>query len=201
MIAKLKGLLDSVAADSIVIDVNGVGYHVHCSPRTLSALPSIGEPVDLAIETNVREDAIQLFGFASATEREWFRLLQSVQGVGARVALAILGTLRVDELALAIAAQDKTAVARTNGVGPKLAARIVNELKDRVASADLKSMDVDGVGAAAADGVTSDAVSALVNLGYRQVDAAGAISAAHKRLGEGATLETLIRDGLKELAH
>src|SRR4029077_11200355 len=131
MIGKLKGIIDSYSEDFIVIDVNGVGYVVHCSARTLQALPAAGEPVTLAIETHVREDQIRLFGFLSDVEREWFRLLQTVQGVGAKVALSVLSTLKPAELASAIAVRDKAMVARTPGVGPKVAERIVTELKDK----------------------------------------------------------------------
>jgi Holliday junction DNA helicase RuvA len=131
MIGKLKGLLDSYGEDSVIVDVNGVGYLVHCSTRTLQELPGPGEPVTLAIETHVREDQIRLFGFTSDIEREWFRLLQTVQGVGTKVALAVLGTLKPADLASAIAMRDKAMVARTPGVGPKVAERIVTELKDK----------------------------------------------------------------------
>ena len=131
MIGKLKGIVDSYGEDSIILDVNGVGYLVHCSARTLQSLPAPGEPVVLAIETHVREDQIRLFGFSSDVEREWFRLLQTVQGVGTRVALAVLSTLKPAELASAIAMRDKATVARTPGVGPKVAERIVTELKDK----------------------------------------------------------------------
>src|SRR5271166_5501240 len=132
MIGKLRGLVDAVGADHAIIDVGGVGYEVACSSRTLSALPAPGEPVTLSIETNVREDAIKLYGFLSEAERGWFRLLQSVQGVGAKVALSILSTLDVGQLANAIALQDRATITRAPGVGPKVALRIVNELKDKV---------------------------------------------------------------------
>src|SRR5579862_2475812 len=131
MIGKLKGIVDTYGEDSVIVDVNGVGYLVHCSTRTLQALPATGEPVTLAIETHVREDQIRLFGFETDLEREWFRLLQTVQGVGAKVALSVLGTLKPAELASAIALRDKAMVARTPGVGPKVAERIVTELKDK----------------------------------------------------------------------
>jgi len=131
MIGKLKGIIDSYGEDHIIVDVNGVGYVVHCSARTLQALPPTGGPVSLAIETHVREDAIRLFGFQSDTEREWFRLLQTVQGVGAKVALSILSTLKPAELASAISLRDKAMVARSPGVGPKVAERVVTELKDK----------------------------------------------------------------------
>src|SRR5213082_4001628 len=134
MIGKLKGIIDSYGEDFIVLDVNGVGYLVHCSARTLQELPGTGQPATLSIETHVREDQIRLFGFLSDIEREWFRLLQTVQGVGAKVALSVLGTLPPSDLANAIALRDKTAVARTPGVGPKVAERIVTELKDKAPS-------------------------------------------------------------------
>src|SRR5450830_1983851 len=131
MIGKLRGIVDSYGEDYIILDVNGVGYQVHCSTRTLQALPATGEAATLAIETYVREDQIKLFGFASDVEREWFRLLQTVQGVGAKVALSVLGTLKISDLALAVAMRDKATVSRAPGVGPKVAERIVTELKDR----------------------------------------------------------------------
>ena len=140
MIGKLKGIVDSYGADYIILDVGGVGYQVHCSARTLQALPAHGEAATLSIETYVREDQIKLFGFASDIEREWFRLLQTVQGVGAKVALSVLGTLKVSDLASAIAMRDKAAIARSPGVGPKVAERIVTELKDKApAFADRRS--------------------------------------------------------------
>src|SRR5690242_21245072 len=131
MIGKLKGIIDTYGEDHVIIDVNGVGYVVHCSARTLQSLPPQGDPVALAIETHVREDQIKLFGFTSDIEREWFRLLQTVQGVGAKVALSVLGTLKASELATAVAMRDKASVARSPGVGPKVAERIVTELKDK----------------------------------------------------------------------
>lgn len=204
MIGKLKGIVDSYGADFIILDVGGVGYQVHCSARTLQALPAAGEPATLSIETYVREDQIKLFGFAGDTEREWFRLLQTVQGVGAKVSLAVLGTLTVSELATAVAMRDKAMVARTPGVGPRVAERIVTELKDKVpAFADLDSGAVHLAGALddkRAPRPVMDAVSALVNLGYGQPQAAAAIAAAARNVGEGADTATLIRQGLKELA-
>ena len=204
MIGKLKGLIDSYADDYVILDVGGVGYQVHCSARTLQALPAPGEPATLAIETHVREDQIKLFGFVSDTEREWFRLLQTVQGVGARVALAVLGTLKPSELATAIATRDKAMVARTPGVGPKVAERIVTELKDKApAFADVDPGVVHLAGSLdekRAPKPVADAVSALVNLGYGQPQAAAAIAAAVRHAGEGADTAALIRQGLKELA-
>ena len=204
MIGKLKGIVDSDGEDSIILDVNGVGYLVHCSARTLAALPGPREAATLSIETYVREDQIKLFGFASDAEREWFRILQTVQGVGAKVALAVLGTLKPSELATAIATRDKAMVARTPGVGPKVAERIVTELKDKVpAFADVDPSVVHLAGALdekRAPRPVMDAVSALVNLGYGQPQATAAIAAAARNAGEGADTATLIRQGLKELA-
>lgn len=204
MIGKLKGTLDSLGEDWFIIDVHGVGYQVHASSRTLGALPSIGEAVDMAIETHVRETEIKLFGFANDLERDWFRLLQSVQGVGAKVALAIQSTLAAGELASAIALQDKAMVARAPGVGPKVAQRIVSELKDKApaysgaAAADMGL--VQEIGEGVASSAVSDAVSALSNLGYSSEQGARAVSAALKQAGEDADSATLIRLGLKELA-
>src|ERR1700732_1256918 len=170
MIGKLKGVIDSYGEDFVILDVNGVGYLVHCSGRTLQELPAVGEAVALSIETHVREDQIRLFGFASGGEREWFRLLQTVQGVGTKVALSILGTLKPADLASALALRDKAMVARSPGVGPKVAERIVTELKDKAPDdADLDPAVIRLSGALderRAPQPVSDAVSALVNLGY-----------------------------------
>ena len=204
MIGKLKGIVDSYGEDYIILDVNGVGYQVHCSARTLQALPAQSEAATLSIETYVREDQIKLFGFTSDAEREWFRLLQTVQGVGAKVALSVLGTLKTSELASAIAMRDKATVQRSPGVGAKVAERIVTELKDKVpAFADIDPAVVHLAGALdekRAPKPVADAVSALVNLGYGQPQAAAAIAAASRNVGEGADTATLIRQGLKELA-
>jgi Holliday junction DNA helicase RuvA len=204
MIGKLKGLIDSYGEDYVILDVGGVGYQVQCSARTLQELPASGQPATLSIETYVREDQIRLFGFMSDTEREWFRLLQTVQGVGARVALSVLGTLKPNELASAVALRDKAMVARSPGVGPKVAERIVTELKDKApAHADLDPAVVRLSGALddrRAPQPVADAVSALVNLGYGQPQAAAAIAAAARNEGEGADVSRLIRAGLKELA-
>ena len=204
MIGKLKGLIDSYGEDYVILDVGGVGYLVHCSTRTLQALPAPGQPAMLAIETYVREDQIKLFGFASDVEREWFRLLQTVQGVGAKVALSVLGTLKVGDLASAVAMRDKAAIARTPGVGPKVAERIVTELKDKApafASVDPAVVHLAGaLDEKRAPRPVMDAVSALVNLGYGQPQAAAAIAAATRNAGEGADTATLIRQGLRELA-
>jgi Holliday junction DNA helicase RuvA len=205
MIGKLKGLIDSFGEDFVILDVNGVGYVVQCSARTLQKLPRVGEAAALAIETQVREDAIRLFGFSSDAERDWFRLLQSVQGVGAKVALAILSVLGPNDLSQAVAGADKASVARAPGVGPKLAARIVAELKDKApafgavdaAAARLADMSDE---APATPPALRDAVSALVNLGYGRPQAAAAVAASARALGEDAQTSALIRQGLKELA-
>ncbi len=204
MIGKLKGTIDSYGEDFVILDVHGVGYQVHCSARTLQALPGAGEAATLSIETHVREDQIRLYGFQSDVEREWFRLLQTVQGVGAKVALAVLGTLRPADLASAIAMRDKAAVSRAPGVGPKVAERIVTELKDKApAFTDIDPAAIRLSGAIEdkkAPQPVRDAVSALVNLGYGQPQAAAAIAAAARDAGEGADTPSLIRLGLKELA-
>ncbi|MCL2716788.1 MAG: Holliday junction branch migration protein RuvA [Alphaproteobacteria bacterium] len=204
MIGKLKGVIDSVAEDHVIVDVGGVGYQVYCSGRTLQALPALSAPVVLLIETYVREDQIRLFGFRSDVEREWFRLLQTVQGVGARVALAVLGTLSPTELANAIALRDRAMVARTPGVGPKVAERIVTELKGKApafASVDPGVADVAGsVDDRSAPGPVADAVSALLNLGYAQQQAAGAVAQVVRSAGANADTAQLIRLALKELA-
>ena len=198
MIASLTGVLEAVGVDFAVVDVGGVGYHVFCSSRSLGQMPAVGAPVRLEIETHVREDHIHLLGFIDAAERDWFRMLTTVQGVGAKVALAILSALGAEELTQAVAAQDKTAVVRANGVGPKLAGRIVTELKDKVGSIlvaeSLASVDP------AADGPQGEAVSALVNLGFQRMDAFGAVARAGQELGDKAGLDELIRAGLKELS-
>ena len=204
MIGKLKGVVDSYGEDFVIIDVNGVGYVVHCSSRTLQRLPSTGEAAALSIETHVREDMIRLYGFHSDAEREWFRLLQTVQGVGSRVALGILSVLDPGALATAVATGDRGSVARGPGVGPKLAARIVAELKDKApafAAIDPALIRLtDAVEDRSAPQPVSDAVSALVNLGYPQVQASAAIAAALRSAGEAAEAKTLIRLGLRELA-
>jgi holliday junction DNA helicase RuvA len=204
MIGKLKGVIDSYGEDYVILDVHGVGYQVHCAARTLQHLPATGEAATLSIETYVREDQIKLFGFASDAEREWFRLLQTVQGVGAKVALSVLGTLKPTDLANAIATRDKAAVARSPGVGNKVAERIVSELKDKApafASVDPGAVHLAGsLDEQRAPKPVADAVSALVNLGYGQPQATAAIAAASRAAGDGADTATLIRQGLKELA-
>jgi holliday junction DNA helicase RuvA len=200
MIGKLSGVVDSLDEEGLVLDVNGVGYLVAASARTLRSLPPIGEPVALLIETQVREDAIRLYGFLTVIERDWFRLLQSVQGVGAKVALGILGALTADALSTAIASQDRAMMARAPGVGPKLAARVVLELKDKAPA--LGGVDF----GAAADSTpklpkqAEDAVLALVSLGYARSQAASTIARCSGQLGSGAQTAALIRAGLKELA-
>tara|TARA_R110000868_G_scaffold166237_7_gene400175 strand:+ start:5220 stop:5840 length:621 start_codon:yes stop_codon:yes gene_type:complete len=204
MIGKLKGTIDSYGDDWVIVDVHGVGYQVHASTTTLQALPQVGEAAVLFIETHVRETEIKLFGFASGTDREWFRLLMTVQGVGAKVALAVLSTLRASDLASAIALQDKAMVSRAPGVGPKVAQRIVAELKDKspaltgAVSAELSLQSDLGAGIAAAP--VADAVSALVNLGYAPAQASAALARIVAREGEAADAQTLIRLGLKELS-
>ena len=195
MIAHLKGRLDSTGIDHAVIDVNGVGYLVGASVRTLTALGPIGEAVTVHTEMLVAEDSIRLMGFAEAIERDWFRHLTSVQGVGARVALAILSVLAPDELGTAVARQDKAMVARANGVGPKLAERIVRELKDKAGTIALG-----GAAPIPSAGLAADAVSALANLGFRPAEAAAAVKAAEDELGASATLDALVRLALRKAA-
>jgi Holliday junction DNA helicase RuvA len=205
MIGKLKGIIDSYGDDFVILDVNGVGYVVQCSARTLQKLPQPGEAASLAIETQVREDAIRLFGFTSDAERDWFRLLQTVQGVGAKVALAILSTLSVGELGTAVGTQDKAMIGRAPGVGPKLAQRLVSELKDKApvfGHVDPAVVRLAGEDEAkGAPKPVQDAISALVNLGYGRPQAAAAIAASVRALGEAAQTSALIRQGLKELAN
>ncbi|SMF32734.1 Holliday junction DNA helicase subunit RuvA [Tistlia consotensis] len=212
MIGKLSGRIDSVGEEQAILDVGGVGYLVFASSRTLGLLPSRGEAASLLIETHVREDHIHLYGFLEAAERDWFRLLSTVQGVGSRSALAILSVLSPLQLAQAIAAQDKAAVSRANGVGPKLAARICAELKDKAGRIALAS-ELPGRGRAVADGTAApsapnaeaaaaaeDAVSALEALGYKRGEAFAAVAQAARNLGSEAPLEELIKGGLRELA-
>jgi Holliday junction DNA helicase RuvA len=201
MIAKLSGILDHIGPEGAVIDVGGVGYLCFCSNRTFGRLPQSGGAASLLIETHVREDHIHLYGFIDAAERDWFRLLTTVQGVGARVALAILSAVAPGDLTLAIVAQDRAMLARADGVGPKLAARIVNELRDKVGGLALAATNAAAPAPATNEpGVTGDAVSALVNLGYRRAEAFGAVAAASRRLGGDAKVDALIRAGLQELA-
>jgi holliday junction DNA helicase RuvA len=203
MIGKLKGRIDETGPDWVMVDVNGVCYFVSCSGKTLAALPGPGEIAEVHTDMLVSQDNIRLVGFATKLEKEWFRLLQSVQGVGARVALAILSVLSASELASAIALQDKAMIGRANGVGKKLAERIVLELKDKApayTAADIGLGQVTAELAAPKPSAVTDAVSALVNLGYGQSQAAMAVSAALKKAGDDQPTEKLIRLALKELA-
>jgi len=199
VIASLSGSVDQVGADSVVVDVGGVGYLVFASARTLGRMPARGEPVRLLVETHVREDHIHLYGFADEAERGWFRLLTTVQGVGARIAIAILSTLDPESLTTAVMAQDQAALTRADGVGKKLGQRIVIELRDQVGGVALGP-------AAAGDkptpsgGIAGDAVSALVNLGYPRTDAFAAVTQATRSLGGEARFDALFRASLKELA-
>jgi holliday junction DNA helicase RuvA len=205
MIGKLRGIVDEIDEDHAIIDAGGIGYAAYCSTRTLAGLKP-GEPASLFIETYVREDMLRLYGFASRAERDWFRVLQTVQGVGAKVALALLSTLSVAELANAVALRDIAMVSRANGVGKKVAERIVTELKNRAPGA----MPLPGLGegiaevaaqaASAQPSAVGDAISALANLGYSRDIAAQATAAALRQLGDDATSAALIRQGLKELA-
>jgi holliday junction DNA helicase RuvA len=204
MIGKLKGIIDTMGEDHVLIDVQGVCYEAFCSSRSLSALPGKGEAATLFIEMIVREDLMRLYGFATEGEKAWFRTLTGVQGVGARVALAILSVLSPSELSSAIALQDKTAIGRANGVGPKLAQRVVTELKGK--TPDIGTIDAgtlglqQALGEGAAKGNIADAVSALTNLGYSSQQASGAVARVVAREGDETPTATLIRMGLKELS-
>ena len=200
MIAKLAGVIDQIGTEAAVIDVGGVGYLAFCSTRTISRLPVVGAPASLLIETHVREDHIHLYGFLDAAERDWFRRLTTVQGVGARLALAILSAMAPEQLGLAIFSQDKAALMRAEGVGARLAARIVNELHDKVGGAAAEASVPTTIAADADTGPAGDAVSALVNLGYGRSEAFGAVAVASRRLGSSADIGALIRAGLQELA-
>jgi Holliday junction DNA helicase RuvA len=199
MIAQLTGRVDALSDGACVIDVGGVGYLVQASARTLSALPQAPALTKVLIETHVREDAIILYGFADTAERDWFRLLTTVQGVGGKVALAILSALSPRDLISAIAAGDKTSLTRAPGVGPRLAVRLLTELRDKTGAMP-SSPGVIYTPVAAAATPADDALSALVNLGYRRPEAQQAIARVLERLGDSATLDALIRDSLKELA-
>ena len=202
MIAKLAGVVEQIEPDAAVIDVGGVGYLAFCSTRTIGRLPPPGSPARLLIETHVREDHIHLYGFIDAAERDWFRRLTMVQGVGVRLALSLLSAVPPEKLGLAILAQDKPALAQAEGVGPRLAARIINELRDKIAniaapvsaSSALRDEPTNGQGA------TADAIAALENLGVGRTEALGAIAAAARRLGSEAAADVLIKAGLEELA-
>ena len=196
MIARLAGRVVESGIDHLVIDVGGVGYLVQASARTLAAVGPVGEAALLFTEMQVREDAITLFGFSTGGERDWFRLLTGVQGVGGRVALAILSVLDPGELSRAVAGGDQAMVARANGVGPKLAMRIVNELKDKIGAVAIGPA---GVAPIAVRGGTADALSALANLGFRASEANAAVAAAVEELGEGASLDALVRAALKKV--
>ncbi|MCL6679620.1 Holliday junction branch migration protein RuvA [Sphingomonas sp. RG327] len=195
MIARLSGTLAEIGADTAVIDVGGVGYQVHASARTLDALGPVGGDVLILTELQVREDAWTLFGFGTAAERDTFRTLTSVQGVGGKVALAILSALSPDELARAVAQEDKAMIGRANGVGPKLAARIANELKGK-----LGPVGLGGGAPAPRAGAAADALSALANLGFKPADASAAVNAAQDELGADATLDALVRLALRKAA-
>ncbi|AEG49742.1 Holliday junction ATP-dependent DNA helicase ruvA [Sphingobium chlorophenolicum L-1] len=201
MIAKLKGRLDSTGLDHAIIDVGGVGYLVGASSRTLAALGPVGEAVTVHTEMLVSEDSIRLVGFARAEERDWFRLLTSVQGVGSRVALAILSALEPAELHRSVATGDKAMIARANGVGPKLAQRIANELKDKIGAVPTPAGGVGGgFAAVSGGGHSADAISALQNLGFKPAEASSAVAAAEGELGEDASLDALVRLALRKAA-
>ncbi|MGJ8529066.1 Holliday junction branch migration protein RuvA [Maritalea sp.] len=204
MIGKLKGLVDALDDDKVLIDVNGVCYVCHCSGRTLGNLPSVGEATTLFIETYVREDQLKLFGFGTQPEKQWFLLLMTVQGVGAKVALAILSTLSISEISSSIALQDKAMVGRAPGVGPKVAQRIVSELKGKVPAGAAIDPGVQGLQEAIGEGVASsnvaDAASALTNLGYSQMQASSVLAKIVAKEGDDVSTEKLIRMGLKELS-
>lgn len=210
MIGKLSGIIDGFGSDYILLDVGGVGYLVYCSPRTLQQSGQAGDPVSFLIDTHVREDAINLYGFKDAFEQQWFRLLTSVQGVGAKVGMAILGACPPERLGFAIASGDKAAVQAADGVGPKLALRIVTELKDKAAKMDLSASlpvrETKGAvkqhgGKDAPASIDQDAVSALVNLGYAKSDAFQAVLQAKGTAGnDNADLSEIIRLALKELS-
>ncbi len=209
MIGKLRGKVDAVDEDNIVLDVNGVGYNVFCSSRTISALPGEGEAAQLIIETHVREDHIHLYGFPDTVERDWFRLLATVQRVGNKMALTILGAYTPQQLANAILAKDTSAFSRISGVGPKLAERIVTELKDKVTKLPTSSFQSTSAGTAtaaikgkanpSADTTIDDAISALVNLGYSRTEAYGAAMKARQEADGVPSIDKLIRLSLKEL--
>ena len=196
MIASLTGLVAAREEGRAVIDVNGVGYLVQASTRTLSALPNPPAAARVLVETQVREDAISLYGFAESGERDWFRLLTAVQGVGAKVALGILSALSPNDLGAAIAAGDRASLTRAPGVGTKLAVRLLSELASKLGALPTGP----GIAVAAPVGVEADALSALGNLGYRRVEAYPVVARVRERLGEAAGVDAVIRDSLKELA-
>ena len=200
MIGKLKGTVEEIGDGEMILDVNGVGYVLHCSTRTLAGLPPAGEPVSMLVETVVREDMIRLYGFATKVEREWFTLLQTVQSVGAKVALALQSTLAPDVLASAIVAEDKAAVSRAPGVGPRLAARIVSELKGKVPDHLVGVAPAPGAAAAPVSQAAEEAASALLNLGYPRAQALAAVAKASEEAGEGAETKVLIRIALRTVS-
>jgi Holliday junction DNA helicase RuvA len=200
MIAQLTGLVDALEDGRCVIDVAGVGYLVHASSRTLATLPRPPEMAKLLVETHVREDAIQLFGFVDTTERDWFRLLTTVQGVGPRVALSILSALAPRDLIGAIAARDQASLTRAPGVGARLAARLLTELKDKVGAMSSSPGAAIAIQPTQPRGVAGDALSALINLGYRRPEVQATVARVLERLGESAALDAIIREALKELA-
>ena len=207
MIARLKGTIDELGADWLVIDVSGVGYFVHCPANTINSLPKVGSTAAIHIETHVREGQISLYGFLEVRERECFRLLTTVQGVGAKVAIAILGSLSPDQLVDAIIAQDKLELTRAEGVGPRLAARLLTELKDRILSVslDINDISVKKENSALTEergnfiGTNNDAISALVNLGYGRAESYAAVSRAVADMSKEASIELIIPAALKEL--
>lgn len=198
MIAQLTGRIDQLGEGSCIVDVNGVGYLVHASTRTLAALPPPPVTARLLVETHVREDAILLYGFSDPAERDWFRLLTTVQGVGAKVALSVLSALSARDLVSIIASGDRASLTRVSGVGPKLAVRLLTELRDKAGA--MPSSHGIALPPSRAPGVADDALSALLNLGYRRPEAQPAVARVIERLGEGAGLDAVIRDALKELA-
>lgn len=199
MIARLKGSVEALADGTAIIDVAGVGYLVSCSGRTLARL-ALGQTVSLLVDTHVREDGIFLYGFLEAAEQAWFRLLTTVQGVGGKAALAILSAVATADLPAALVAGDKAVLTRAPGVGPKLAARIINELKERAQKMAIEAGGGIAVAPSPGSAAAADAVSALVNLGFRPADALGAVGTTAARLGERADVDALIKGGLAELS-
>lgn len=203
MIAHLSGRVFEIGDDVVIVDVGGVGYLLHCSARTLAQLPLVGEAIALQVETQFKAESLTLYGFETSAERAWFRLLQTVQGVGARVALALLSALPPERLAQAIMAKDKAAFTQASGVGPRLAQRLISELQSKVGelpTAPVVTLPTSAGGAdAPAGGIAEDAVSALVNLGYGRSEAHGAVAKAAADISENGDVEALIRAGLKEL--
>ena len=200
MIAKLTGIIDEIGTDNIVLDVQGVGYLVFASSRTISAIGGVGDGATIYTEMQVSETDMRLMGFSSGSERDWFRLLVSVQGVGGKVALAILSALEPGEISRAVATADKAMITRANGVGPKLGLRIVNELKDKVGAIATDPIEGDGGVIHAPSSNSADAVSALQNLGFKPAQASAAVAAADAEAGDGVTLDALVRLALKKAA-